>query len=302
VKVLCICGPTGVGKSSFAIEVAKALDGEIVSGDAIAIYKQLNIGAAKVPLVQREGIPHYLIDICDLQDEYDVSQFQKDARARLNDIARRGKLPILVGGSGLYLKAVLYDYEFVENNQSPDPAYQSMDNEQLYSKLQELDPSTAAKLHVHNRRRVLRALSSAQSGVLLSEVQAKQEHKPVYDVMFVSLTTKRSLLWERIEQRVDAMLDAGLKEEVAQILKNDPDAFSRRGMQGIGYREWRGYFSGVLDLEEVRTAIITHTRQFLKRQMTWLRHQFECTWVDILESNWQSETLDKIENWYEGTK
>lgn len=280
--VVVIVGPTAVGKTKTGIELAKAFDGEIVSGDSVQVYRGMDIGSAKVTKEEAEGIPHHLIDICDPDDAMSVAMFQQLARAAIDDIYARGKLPIIVGGTGLYIRSILYDYEFVE--QPVDEALRAelerfaevKGREALHQRLVQLDPERAATIHPNNVRRVVRALEVAMQGDTQTTDSAPSEH---YDYRLFVLHADREILYDRINQRVDAMMEAGLVEEVKRLLAQGYR--DTQAMRAIGYKEMIPFIDGKMSKEKATDLLKQHTRQFAKRQLTWFRHQFDGIWVDM---------------------
>lgn len=296
-KVIAILGPTASGKSALAMEAARRLGGEIISADSMQVYRDMNIGTAKVTQEEMEDIPHHLIDIQDYEDPWNVMLFQEKCRQAIEDIASRGKVPILCGGTGLYVKAALYDYVFDVEEQDPavEKELEAMSNEQLVQFLQEHDPGALDKIHPNNRKRLIRAAAIAKSGRIKSEREDSQEHKPLYDVYFVGLTDDRNKEIERINQRVDQMFDQGLVNEVTELF-SDPKTWELNSFQGIGYKEFRPYFEGKEDLETVKEKIKIHTRQYARRQMTWFRNQMPVHWYN---RNQKEKILSDLEAWYE---
>jgi len=294
-KVLIIAGPTATGKSAFAIECAKTFNGEIINGDSQQVYRQLSIGTAKITPDQKQGIPHHLLDILDYSQPYSVADFQKTARASIEEIASRSKLPILCGGSGHYLKAVLYDYDFKTETVS-NLTYDEFNDQQLYELLMKTDPVAAQKIHMNNRKRVLRAINLGLSGPLKSEREAAQQHEPIYDCFMVVLNIERDLLNQRIQDRVQTMRNQGLIEEVTTFFTSK-EAQSFQSFLGIGYKEFRGFLNGTDTVDSAIELIVTHTRQFAKRQLTWFRHQFEARWVNALDQEDMSKVQDEIRLW-----
>ncbi len=295
-KVLVVAGPTASGKSSFAVEAAKRFGGEIISGDSIQVYRGMDIGSGKITPEETCGIPHHLIDILDPREPYSVSDFQKAARACIESIP----FPIICGGTGLYLKACLYDYVFEEESpEADDTELEAMDSETLYALLQERDPQSARKIHPNNRRRVIRALQiAARTGLSKSEIEAAQNHEPVYDFVIAGCTMERSRLYERINARVEAMFEAGLEQEVRSMLDQGV-TFRDPGMKGIGYREFEPYFNGECGLAEVKAEIQKHSRNYAKRQYTWLNHQMPVSWFAAEDPAAAEEMLEHIRQWKE---
>ena len=296
-KVISVVGPTAVGKSDVAIKLAQRFNGEIINGDSVQVYRELNIGSAKITEEEMEGVPHHLLDYVNIGEEYSVRHFQKDARKKIEEISEKGKLPVVCGGTGLYIKAMLYDYDFVEMETSHEE-YEDLSTEELYERLLEIDPESTEKIHPNNRRRIVRALQLADSGNLKSQQEAGQQHIQIYDSFIVGLTMDREILKQRIDMRVDMMMDNGLLEEVTALYeKYDWDA---KGLQGIGYKEFREYFSGEKTLGETVKTIKTHTRQFAKRQYTWWNHQMPVRWYDVTEEGYLDRIIEDIRKWNDG--
>ena len=222
-KVIVVIGPTSVGKTKMGVALAKKLNGEVISGDSMQVYRQMDIGTAKVTIEEMEGVTHHCIDILDPKDQYSVHDFQQTVRKQITEITNRGHVPIIVGGTGLYIKAALYDYTFSEmenNHDEINKKYKDYTNEQLYAHLKQIDEESAKILHFNNRRRVLRAIEIyEQTGQKKSEMINEQEHICLYDAYFVGLTLPRELLYERINLRVDLMMKNGLQGEMESLIK-----------------------------------------------------------------------------------
>ena len=291
-EILVIVGPTASGKSALAIDLAGRFNGEIINGDSVSVYKELNIGSAKTPLSEQKGIPHHLLDYVDVREDYSVARFQKDCRQAIAEISGRGKLPIVTGGTGLYIKAMLYDYDFRPDEGGKTSDYSGLSNEELYELLVQKDEKSAQTIHPNNRKRVIRALQIADSGVLKSENEAAQKHEPLYDSLIIGLTMNRQTLRNRIDRRVDMMMQAGLLEEVRQL--HEKYSFDQHCFSAIGYREFRPYFAGEQSLNETVELIKTHTRQFAKRQYTWFNHQLPVCWFDIETEGFERDIEEKI--------
>ncbi|MBQ7993272.1 MAG: tRNA (adenosine(37)-N6)-dimethylallyltransferase MiaA [Solobacterium sp.] len=294
-KVLVIAGPTAVGKTSFSIKAAKALDAEIISGDSIQVYRGFDIGSGKVTEEEKEGIVHHLIDIMDPKEPYSAADFQKMARKIIDE---NEKMTIICGGTGLYLKSCLYDYTFNEESGSfASGHFEKMTNEELYAKLLETDPVQAQKIHPNNRRRLMRSLTIAErTGRSQSEIEAEQTHEMIYDAFIAGCTMDREALYERINLRVEMMFEAGLEKEVASLLEQGC-SFDDPAMKGIGYKEWKDYFLGNSTAEEVKAEIQKHSRQFAKRQYTWLNHQMPVHWFDVREKSEHERIMKEIMDW-----
>lgn len=290
-KVLAIIGPTAVGKTAFGIECAKAFNGEIISGDSIQIYRGLDIGSAKPSTEELQSIRHHLIDIKDPDENYSVKEFQDLARRKIAEISAKGKLPIIVGGTGLYIKACLYDYVFFEEDRE-DEQYVDLSNQQLYDLLKEKDSAALEKIHINNRKRLVRALNiyeKHQKGI--SQIKAQQEHKPIYDCEIIGLTVERKILFQRIEERVDRMMADGLLQEIQGLLDQGID-FSRQAMQGIGYKEFKAYFENEKSLEECVEEVKKNSRHFAKRQYTFFNNQLDVKWFDDT-----AQAMEEVKKW-----
>ena len=213
-KVIVIVGPTAIGKSSLSIEIAKRFNGEIINGDSMQVYKELNIGSAKIKPEEKQSIQHYLLDYLNIDEKYNVARFQKDARRAIDEIIRKGKNPIVVGGTGLYIKALIYDYCFAEQKEIDENKYDEYSNQQLYEMLQQRDYQSSVKIHPNNRKRIIRALLIADSGQTKTQQEENQMHQMIYDTLLLGLTVDRDILKQRIDKRVDMMIDEGLVDEV----------------------------------------------------------------------------------------
>ena len=278
-KVIVVAGPTAVGKSDFAIEIAKRYGLEIISGDSIQVYRGLDIGSGKVTEQETQGIRHHLIDILSPKDSYSVSMFQSMARELMDSSE---KPMIICGGTGLYLKACLYDYTFEnEAEEAYDPSLDAYTNEQLYEMLKETDPLQAEKIHPNNRRRVMRSLTiQKNTGKKQSDIEKEQKHELLYDAYIIGCTMEREHLYSRINQRVENMFSKGLEQEVKHLLDTGVK-FGDTCMEGIGYKEWKDYFEGTCTSEDVMHCIQKHSRNFAKRQYTWFKNQMPVHWIDM---------------------
>ena len=296
-ELVCIVGPTAVGKTRLSIALAKALNGEIISGDSMQIYRGMDIGTAKVTQEERQGILHHLIDEKEPDEAYSVAQFQETVRQKIEEIKGRGKLPIIVGGTGLYIKSVLYDYEF---NKQPEEQIQNQEqyatfsNEDLHDKLKQLDEKTAIAIHPNNRKRVLRALAIVeQGGVKKSEIIEAQRHELVYDVALIGLTDERSVLYERINARVDMMFETGLIDEVRALYDALVPA-TAQSIRAIGYKELYDYFDGLISLDEARELIKRNSRRYAKRQYTWFNNQMNVSWFNVDVNEFEKTVSDVL--------
>ena len=298
-KVLAIVGPTGIGKTKLSIQCAKRWNGQIISADSMQVYQKMDIGTAKVTKEEQQGIPHYLVDTQPYDQPYNVKIFQEKCRDAISQITKTKNLPIICGGTGLYLKAALYDYVFEEEQE--DPAYtkylHSLSNEELVQQLQKIDPRSLEKIHPHNRKRLIRALQICHSGETKSNREAKQEHVPFYDVYFLGLDMDREQLHQRIDQRVDQMFEQGLVQEVTTLFSN-PDTWEYTSFQGIGYKEFRGYFQKEMTIDQVKEKIKTDSRRYAKRQYTWFKHQMYVHWYTPNDP----EIIPNVEAWLQEGK
>ena len=282
-KVVVIVGPTGIGKTKLSIELAKFLNSEVINGDAFQIYKGMDIGTAKVTEEEKDGVPHHLFDICEVDETFSAFDYQIKCREKLKELHDKNIIPVIVGGTGLYLKCALYDYKFVEESNPIDMSeYEKLDNQSLYNKLLELDEEAAKKTHPNNRRRVMRSLQICLSVEgNKSDLIASQEHKLLYDVKFVGLETSREVLYDRCNRRVDIMLDQGLEKEVRDLYEKYKDKKNLTSFQAIDYKEFFDYFEGKMSKEEAIELVKKNTRNYVKRQYTWFKRQVDATWYDV---------------------
>lgn len=291
-KVIVIAGPTAVGKTKLSIELAKNLNGEIINADSTQIFKHLDIATAKVTESEKEGIPHHLIDIKELDEDYTVYDYQKDVRLKLDEIIERGKTPILVGGTGLYIKAALYDYKFEQENIESD--YSNYTNLELYQMLLNVDPNT--EIHINNRKRVERALN--YYNVHKKPMSEKEKTETLlYDTIFIGLTCDRDTLYERINKRVDVMLENGLLEEAKKIY--DLNILSKAVLTPIGYKELFSYFKGEISKEEAIDLIKKRSRNYAKRQYTWFNNQMNIKWFNTNFDDF-NKTINEVINYIDG--
>ncbi len=302
-KIIVIVGPTAVGKTKFSVELAKKLNSEIVSADSMQIYKGMNIGTAKITKDEMQGITHHMIDIVNPNDDYSVSDFKLDSENVIDKLLRQNKIPVIVGGSGLYVNSLIYDLDFskAKANESLrnyyDYYYKEHGIDALYDKLQKIDPQAAEKIHKQNVKRVIRALEVYDlTGVKFSENNTdirKPSNK--YECILVGLSMDRKVLYERINQRVDKMISEGLIEEVKNLLENgyNKDLVS---MRGIGYKEIIEYLEGNYSLEEAISILKRNTRRFAKRQYTWFLKDEHVKWFDIKNIGELNLTVEDIYN------
>lgn len=286
-KCIVIAGPTAVGKTELSIRLAKELNGAVISADSMQVYKGMDIGSAKVRKEEMQGIEHYLIDELDPKEEFHVVRFQQMAKKAMDEIYDKGKLPIIAGGTGFYIQALLKDIDFTETGKETDirSKYHEISEkegtEKLYGLLKQKDPKAAEYIHPNNVKRVIRALEFFdETGECISEHNTQQSQKTSpYTYAYFVLNDDRAVLYDRINRRVDKMLDDGLLEEVTRLkemgLKEDDIS-----MKGIGYREFFPYFRGEISLEEVIEAVKADSRHFAKRQITWFKREKDAIWFD----------------------
>lgn len=285
--LIILTGPTAVGKTAASIGLAKAVNGEIISADSMQVYKYMDIGSAKITQEEMDGVPHHLVDVLDPMEDFNVVRFQQMAKVAMEGIYKRGHIPIVVGGTGFYIQALLYDIDFTENE--TDDSYRKeletlakeKGEEFLHSQLALVDPESAEQIHFHNVKRVIRALEFyQQTGKKISEHNAEEREKEsAYHSAYFVLTDDRARLYGRIDRRVDLMIEQGLLQEVEHLrdrgLKREDVS-----MQGLGYKELFGYFDGEYPLEEAVRIIKRDTRHFAKRQLTWFRRERDVIWID----------------------
>ena len=285
--LIILTGPTAVGKTSASINLAKAVNGEIISADSMQVYRHMDIGSAKIRAEEMEGICHHLIDILEPDEEFHVVRFQQLAKQAMEEIYGRGRIPILVGGTGFYIQAVLYDIDFTEND--GDPAYrkaletlaQEQGAETLHARLKEVDPKSAEEIHAHNVKRVIRALEYFHlTGQPISAHNEEQRQKESpYCFAYFVLNDDRANLYRCIDKRVDQMMDEGLLEEV-QLLKDMGYHKKMVSMQGLGYKEMLDHLDGICPLEEAVRILKRDTRHFAKRQLTWFKRERDVIWLN----------------------
>lgn len=285
--LIVLTGPTAVGKTKLSIALAKAVNGEIISADSMQVYKYMDIGSAKIREEEMQGIRHYLVDELLPEEEFHIVRFQQMAKAAMEEIYAKGKIPILVGGTGFYIQAVTRDIDFTEAEQ--DDGYRKelealaseKGNEYLHRMLEKVDPKSAEEIHANNVKRVIRALEFYHQNhtPISSHNQEQKEHTSPYNLVYFVLNAPRELLYERIDKRVDEMLKEGLVDEVRH-LKEMGYQKGMVSMQGLGYKEILSYLEGEYPLEEAVRILKRDTRHFAKRQLTWFRREPEVTWVN----------------------
>lgn len=285
--IICIVGPTGVGKTKLSVELAKKLNAEIINADSMQVYRHLDIATAKIKEEEKEGIPHHLFDIVDPEDIYTVYDYQKDCRKKIKEISSRGKNIILVGGTGLYLKAALFDYRFPKEEKTEK---ENLSTEELITRLHQYTDHIDVDLH--NQRRLQRLLERYENGT----VEEKKRDQPLYDFKIIGLTLDRDVLYQRINQRVDQMVEEGVIEEARSFY--DQNLRSKALLTGIGYKELYSYFDGECSKEEAIEKIKQNSRRYAKRQYTFFNHQFkDIVWLSVNLNHFEQtveEALDII--------
>lgn len=296
--LLVLTGPTAVGKTKLSISLAKAINGEIISADSMQVYRHMDIGSAKIRKEEMEGVPHYLVDVLEPEEEFHIVKFQQMAKEAMKEIYSRNKIPILVGGTGFYIQSVTKDIDFTEAEQ--ETAYRQelealaleKGSAFLHEKLREVDPQSAEEIHENNVKRVIRALEFyEQNGFPISQhnVEQKQRQSP-YQLAYFVLNAPRPLLYERIDRRVDEMIQEGLVKEV-QTLKERGCHRGMVSMQGLGYKEILDYLEGNCSLEEAVRILKRDTRHFAKRQITWFKREEDVTWVNKDDFDYNEEKI-----------
>lgn len=287
-KIIVITGPTAVGKTKLSIELAKKYNGEIINADAVQVYKDLDIGSAKVTEEEKENIPHHLFDIKDVNEEYTIYHYQKDCREKIKEILDRGNIPILVGGTGLYIKAALYDYKLTEEKETN--TYDNLTTEELYNELLELDKDII--IDKNNRRRLIRAINYYKENN--KSINNNVTNKLLYDCIFIGLTTDRKVLYDKINTRVDIMMKEGLLNEVKVFYEKG--IRTKPLLNAIGYKEIYSYLDGNVSLEEAIDKIKQNSRHYAKRQYTFFNHQLPVVWFETDYNNFNN-TIEKVENY-----
>lgn len=297
--LIILAGPTAVGKTSLSIRLAKETGGEIISADSMQVYRHMDIGSAKITKEEMEGVPHYLVDVLEPEEEFNAVRFQQMAKEAAERIWEKGKIPLVVGGTGFYIQALLYDIDFTEND--GDESYRrqleqkASDEEgasELYEMLKTVDPKAAQEIHPRNIKRIIRALEFYhQTGKKISEHnETQRQRESPYNYAYFVLTDERSRLYERIDRRVDLMMEQGLLDEV-RYLKERGVRKDSTAMQGLGYKELYAYLEGEYPLDEAVRIIKRDTRHFAKRQLTWFKRERDVIWADKSVIGQEEENL-----------
>ncbi|MGN5884110.1 tRNA (adenosine(37)-N6)-dimethylallyltransferase MiaA [Staphylococcus simulans] len=286
--LVVIVGPTAVGKTELSIELAKAIDGEIISGDSMQVYKGMDIGTAKATADEMQNIPHYLIDILNPDQSFSAYDFKVRAEAQIKKIISKGKIPIIAGGTGLYIQSLIYDFPFDKEEISPEKAeevrqkmteLETLSNEQLHNYLASFDAASSEDIHPNNRKRVLRAVEYyLKTKKKLSNRKKVQQYTENYDTLLIGVETSRKTMYQRINNRVDVMMNAGLLEEVQQLLEQ---GYSNcQSMQAIGYKELIPAINQDITIDQAVDKLKQHSRNYAKRQMTWFKNKMNVQWFD----------------------
>lgn len=311
-KLILIAGPTASGKTKSSVLLAKQIGGEIISCDSMQVYRRMDIGTAKVRPEEMEGIPHYMIDVLEPTEGCNISWFKEQVTRHIEEISNRGKVPILVGGTGFYLNAILFDTQFEETDtdlsyrQSLEKEVRTNGADSLHKRLQEVDPVSAEAIHANNVKRVIRALEYFhQTGVPISKHNEKERKKrealsSPYDYTFFALDMDREVLYDRINRRIDRMIDEGLLEEV-KVLYDEGFSEDLTSIKAIGYKEFYPYFRGELTLDACIDKLKQNTRHYAKRQLTWLRHQAKPIFIPVDQYDFDAQKIvdvmkSKIQN------
>ncbi|WP_138414691.1 tRNA (adenosine(37)-N6)-dimethylallyltransferase MiaA [Aquibacillus sediminis] len=284
--VVAVVGPTAVGKTSLSVEIAKRFNGEVISGDSMQIYKGMDIGTAKITYKEQQGIIHHMLDILEPDQPFSVADFQSHVRQAVTSISNKNRLPIIAGGTGLYIQSVLYDYNFTDKKR--DDFYQNQIEkeieqkgiEHVFKRLEQIDPYQAKRIHPNNIRRVIRALEVYdRTGITMTELHEQQQQESIYQPVLIGLEMNRALLYERINQRVDLMLEHGLLEEVKALY--DQGLEHAQSMKAIGYKELLPYIKGEQSLSECVELLKRNSRRYAKRQYTWFKNKMDVDWYSI---------------------
>ncbi|ATP41177.1 tRNA (adenosine(37)-N6)-dimethylallyltransferase MiaA [Solibacillus sp. R5-41] len=293
--VVAIIGPTASGKTALSIRLAKEMNGEVINGDSMQIYKRMDIGTAKITEQEMDGIPHHLLSFKDPTDSFSVADYQQLVREKMAEIQARGKLPIIVGGTGLYVQSVIYDFQFTKqevNEEARSKYYEELEQlgpEVMHQKLVQIDAAAAAQIHPNNTRRVIRALEMAElAGVSRAEDQFNRGDVALYNHLIIGMDMDREKLYERINLRVGLMLEAGLVDEVRALY--DDEIRDVQSIKAIGYKEMYAYFDGLLTLEEATEQIKQNSRRYAKRQLTYFRNKMDVQWIG---NDW-----DKVQSFF----
>ncbi|MGP4075174.1 tRNA (adenosine(37)-N6)-dimethylallyltransferase MiaA [Halobacillus sp. K22] len=292
--VISVVGPTAVGKSKLGVEIAKRFEGEIISGDSMQVYKSMDIGTAKVTEQEMQGVPHHLIDIKEPDESFSVAEFQRTVQHLIRTISSQGKLPVIVGGTGLYIQATLFNFNFSEEKRD-EQVIKRLEKEasdyrldSLYRRLQSVDPEQAEKVHPNNERRVLRALEVYETtGKVMSDYQKQQSDESPFHPVIIGLEMEREELYNRINRRVDQMVEEGLIAEVKRLYEKGYE--HTQAMKAIGYKEFIPYFNGEYNMDRAIELLKRNSRRYAKRQYTYFRNKMNVRWYQISEQGYEEK-------------
>ena len=286
--IVVVIGPTGIGKTRLGVALAKHFDTDVISGDSVQVYRGLDIGSAKVTEAEMDGVTHHLIDVLEPTEDFSVALYQTMVRAKIKDLEDAGKLPLIVGGTGLYIKSVLFDYNFTDTRRDPEEEqkYDHLDNQQLHELLQERDPKAAQSIHPNNRKRVLHAITRSDKNMVSANTN---KDVPVYDFVILGLTMERQKLYRMLDERVDAMLQDGLIDEVRGLYDR---GVRTNATKSISYRELYRHFDGEWTLEHAIAKIKQHNRNLARKQYTFFRNQFPIRWLQVDADDFD-QTIDR---------
>ncbi|WP_163102292.1 tRNA (adenosine(37)-N6)-dimethylallyltransferase MiaA [Peribacillus alkalitolerans] len=304
-KIIVIIGPTAVGKTKLSVELAKRFNGEIISGDSMQIYRGMDIGTAKITPEEMEGIPHHLIDIKEPKEPFNAAEFQELASKEIINIANRGKIPIIAGGTGLYIQSLLFQYEFSEAVSDPEFRHKweeiahQKGEEFVHERLKEVDPESASRIHPNNIRRVIRALEIYHlTGITMTDTLQAQTMHSDYDYILIGLDMDRELLYDRINKRVDIMMEEGLLNEVKELFNQGVREV--QSIQAIGYKEIYEFLDGKCSLEAAVEKLKQNSRRYAKRQLTWFRNKMDVFWFDVSNVEDFQKKVIEISHFIEG--
>ena len=308
-RILAICGPTAVGKTNIAIDICREFNGEIISCDSMQIYRGMDIGSAKPSIYEQHLVKHHLIDIVDPKEEFSVADFSVLAREKIGELSNKGILPVLAGGTGLYFDSIIYDMDFAAAppiSSKRDEYYRIAEEkgqDALHDILKSIDPEAAERIHPNNIKRVVRAIETAEEGIAIRDFSKALVRRSEYDVIMIGLMREREELYDRINRRVDIMMDVGLLKEVESLMEQGLTE-NYMSMKGIGYKELIAYLNGDKSLDDAITEIKTNSRHYAKRQMTWLRKYGNLEdkpqgikWFNISEIGSEEKTSEEIKEW-----
>ncbi|GAB4072655.1 tRNA (adenosine(37)-N6)-dimethylallyltransferase MiaA [Barrientosiimonas marina] len=284
--VVAIVGPTGVGKTRLSIDIAHRFDGEVINGDSLQVYRGLNIGTDKITQNDKQSIPHHMLDIKHPSEPFSAADFQQMVQASIEAINRRGKLPVIVGGTGLYIQAALYNYHFAEKPRDEnvtrrlEEELKTLGADKLYENLKAIDPDQAVKIHPNNHQRLIRALEIYETtGKTMSDYQQDQPENSPYSPILLGLEMDRQLLYQRINARVEQMLEQGLVEEVRLLYNQGYE--NHQALRGIGYKEFIPYFKGEQTFDDTIKLLKRNSRRYAKRQYTWFKNKMQVNWYHV---------------------